>query len=189
MKTFEDLQNVWNQQSEPNTTQSASDYVKKAEQHQNEIRRNHVWTITIISLTFLILVGYFVWIGIYQFNTFSLGLGIMMLMLLLRITLEVVSIRKFKNIKPDSDLLTYAAQLQQFYNWRKRIHFVLTPIIYVTYFIGFAILLPVFKENMSSGFYLYVVISGFAFFIGFGLFIINRIRKEIKLLNFLKAIK
>ncbi|MGX7668546.1 hypothetical protein [Flavobacterium pedocola] len=189
MKTFEDLQNVWNQQSNPSTDQSASDYVKKAEQHQNEIRSNHVWTIGIISITFLILVGYFVWIGIYRFNAFSLGLGIMMLMLLTRIALEVVSIRKFRNIKPDSTLLTYAAQLQQFYNWRKRIHFILTPIIYITYFIGFTILLPVFKENMSSGFYLYVVISGFAFFIGFGLFIMSRILKEIKLLNFLKTMK
>lgn len=188
MKTFEELQNVWNQQTESITNHSASDYLKKAEEHQNEIRKNHIWTIRIIVFTFLILLSYFVWVGAHKLNKFSFGLGIMMLMLLARIALEVISISKFRNIKPDNTLLSYAVQLKKFYNWRKKIHFILTPIIYILYISGFTILLPPFKANLSSGFYLYIVISGFTFFIVFGVFMMKRIRKEIKLLEFLKTI-
>lgn len=189
MKTFEELQNVWNQQTESITNHySASDYLKKAEEHQNEIRKNHIWTIRIIVYTFLILLCYFISIGLYKLNKFSFGLGIMMLMLLVRITLEVISVSKFRNIKPDNTLLSYAVQLKKFYNWRKKIHLILTPIIYILYISGFTILLPVFKVKMSSGFYLYVAISGFTFFIVFGIFMMKRIRKEIKLLEFLKTI-
>jgi len=188
MKTFEELQNIWDQQTESNIKPDATDIIKKAEVHTKKIKRNHFWTRIILSLTSIILIAYYIWVGAYKQTIFNFGLCIMITMLLFRIALEWISVKKLENLKTDVSLIEYSKLAQKFYNWRKRIHYILTPIIYITYIAGFTLLLPLFKENFSRGFYLYILISGFGFLLIFGLFIIRMIRKEIKLLDFLKNI-
>ena len=39
MKTFEELQNIWDQQSESNIKPAAEDIIKKAEAHTKKIKR------------------------------------------------------------------------------------------------------------------------------------------------------
>jgi hypothetical protein len=48
-------------------------------------------------------------------------------------------------------------------------------------------MLPVFKAELSEGFYLYILISGVAVFIVLALFIGFHIRKELLALKFLNA--
>ena len=109
-------------------------------------------------------------------------------MLVLRIILEINSAHKFRKIKPDLSLIIYSKKIKEFYEWRKKIHLILTPIIYISYFAGFTMLLPTFKTNLSYGFFIYCLISGYGFFIIFGYFIIRQIKKELKLIEFLKEI-
>lgn len=186
MKTFEDLQNIWDQQTGPEVVPTASDIIKKGEAHTKKIKHNHLWTRIILSLTSIVLIAYYVWVGAYKQTLFSLGLGIMISMLLIRIILEWSSARKLENLKADVTLLEYSKQAHQFYEWRKKIHYIFTPIVYLSYMVGFAFLLPIFKESFSNGFYLYIVFSGFGFLLFFGLVMIRIIRREIKLLDFLK---
>lgn len=188
MKTFEDLQNIWEQQTESDTKPTAAEIIKKAEAHTKKIKRNHFWTRAILSLTSLLLIFYFIWVGAYKHTVFSIGLCIMITMLLFRIILEWISMEKLKNLKSDVSLIEYSKMVQQFYKWRKKIHYIFTPLIYLIYIAGFIILLPLFKENFSNGFYLYIVLSGFGFFLIFGLFMIKMIKKEIQLLRFLRNI-
>lgn len=188
MKTFEELQNIWDQQTEPNLKPAAGDIIKKAEEHTKKIKRNHFWTRIILSVTAIVLIFYYIWVGAYRQTLFSLGLGIMITMLLFRIVLEWISARKFKELKTDVSLLEYSKLTQQFYQWRKKIHYVITPIVYLTYIVGFALLLPIFKESFSKGFFLYIVLSGFGFLLLFGLLMIRIIKREIRLLDFLKNI-
>jgi hypothetical protein len=188
MKTFEDLQTIWNQQIQANSNPSGTDIIKKAEAHTKKIKRNHLWTSAILSLTCIILITYYIGMDAYKQTLFSLGLIIMIGMLILRVALEWISMKKFKNIKTDVSLIEYSKLTHQFYQWRKKIHYVLTPIVYLTYIAGFALLLPVFKENFSKGFYLYIVFSGFGFLLLFGFFMVKIIKKEIQLLDFLKNI-
>jgi hypothetical protein len=188
MKTFEDLQNIWDQQSQSDIKPAAADIIEKAETHTKKIKRNHFWTKAILSLTALILISYYIWVGAYKQTLFSFGLCIMITMLLIRVALEFSSVKKLGNLKTDVTLIEYSKQAQQFYQWRKRIHYIFTPIIYISYIVGFTFLLPIFKENFSRGFYLYIVFSGFGFLLIFGLFMVRIIRKEMKLLDFLKNI-
>lgn len=188
MKTFEELQNIWDQQTEPDVKPTANEIIKKAEANTKKIKRSHFWTKVILSLTSLILIAYYFWVGAYRQTLFSFGLCIMIIMLLVRIALEWVSTKKLENLKIDVNLIEYSKLAHHFYDWRKKIHYIFTPIIYLTYIVGFTLLLPVFKDKFSRGFYLYILSSGYVFLLIFGLFMIRIIKKEIKLLNFLKNI-
>ncbi|WP_026730054.1 hypothetical protein [Flavobacterium denitrificans] len=188
MKTFEELQDTWNQQTESNLKPEATDLIQKAEAHTKMIKRNHFWTRLILSLSSILLIAYYIWVAAYKHTIFNIGLCIMITMLLLRIILEWVSEKKLENLKSDATLIEYSKQAHQFYSWRKKIHYIFTPVIYLVYIAGFIFLLPVFKANFSHGFYLYILISGFGFFLIFGLFMIRKIKKELALLQFLKNI-
>jgi hypothetical protein len=188
MKTFEELQNIWDEQAEPNLKPAATDVIKKAEEHTKKIKHNHFWTRVILGLTSIVLISYYIWVGAYRQTLFSLGLGIMIAMLLFRTVLEWISVRKFNELKTDVSLLEYSKLTHQFYQWRKKIHYIITPIVYLTYIAGFILLLPVFKENFSKGFFLYIILSGFGFLLFFGLLLVRIIKREIQLLDFLKNI-
>lgn len=188
MKTFEELQKTWNQQKDSNTKPAAADIIKKAEENTKKIRRNHFWTRAILTVTSAILIFYYIWIGANKNTLFSLGLSIMITMLIFRIILEWISIEKLKSLKTDVSLIEYSKLAYQFYQWRKKIHYILTPVIYLIYVAGFTLLLPVFKENLSKGFYLYIVLSGYGFLLFFGFFMIKMIKKEMQLVSFLKNI-
>lgn len=188
MKTFEELKNIWDQQSELDTKPTATEIIKKAELHTKKIKQNHFWTTVILSLTSLILISYYIWVGAYKQTLFSFGLCIMITMLLVRVALECISTKKLENLKTDVNLIEYSKQAHKFYKWRRKIHYVFTPVIYLTYVAGFTLLLPVFKDNLSNGFYLYILSSGYIFLLIFGMFMIRTIKKEIELLDFLKKI-
>lgn len=189
MTEFNTIQEIWNSQSDIKPKQNASDLIAKAEEQTKTLKHNHYWTIGIISVTVFILLFYFFWTNSHQFNSLTIGLSIMIVMLIVRIILEINSSAKLKSIKPDLSLTDYSQKVKTFYEGRKKIHLILTPIIYISYFIGFIMLLPTFKANFSNGFYLYCLVSGFGFFFVFGYFLIRQIRKELKLIEFLKGIK
>jgi heme/copper-type cytochrome/quinol oxidase subunit 2 len=189
MTEFNTIQEIWNSQSDTKPKQNASDLIAKAEEQTKTLKHNHYWTIGIISVTVFILLFYFFWTNSHQFNSLTIGLSIMIVMLIVRIILEINSTAKLKSIKPDLSLTDYSQKVKTFYEGRKKIHLILTPIIYISYFLGFTMLLPTFKVNFSNGFYLYCLVSGYGFFFVFGYFLIRQIRKELKLIEFLKGIK
>lgn len=188
MKTFEELQNIWNQQTASESQPTPTEIIKKAESHTKKIKRGHLWTRIILSLTSIILISYYIWSGAYRNIQFSIGLCIMIVMLVSRVALEWISVKKLANLNTDLTLIEYSKLAHQFYTWRKKIHYILTPIIYLTYTAGFTLLLPVFKNIFSRGFYLYILLSGYIFLFLFAFFMIRFIQKEIKLLHFLKNI-
>lgn len=188
MKTFEELQNIWDQQTTSETQPTATEIIKKAEIHTKKIKHNHFWTRVILSITSSLLFSYYIWSGAYRHTQFIIGLFIMITMLLIRVGLEWISAKKLADLKTDLCLIEFSKLARKFYIWRKKIHYVLTPIIYLAYTAGFTLLLPIFKNIFSRGFYLYILLSGYIFLSLFALFIIRIIRKEIKLLKILQNI-
>ncbi|MFN3757427.1 MAG: hypothetical protein ACK4RM_10770 [Flavobacterium sp.] len=188
MKEFNHLQEIWNSQSDTKPNISTTALMAKANQTTKTLEKNQYWTIGIITLTVLILLFYFFWTYAFQFNTFTIGLSIMILMLVLRIFLEMSSAIQLRSIKTDVPLLKYSQKIKAFYEWRKKIHFILTPIIYISYFVGFTMLLPTFKIHFSPGFYMYCMVSGFGFFVVFGYILVKQIRKELQLIEILKMV-
>jgi hypothetical protein len=185
MKTFENLEEIWNKQPEPPSF-SALDIEYHARRQAKAIKVKHQWTIIIISLTVLVLVAYFTLKSAYRNQMLFIGLGIMITMLLLRIILEYVSIRKLNALSAETSFMEYVTKLKDFYQWRKKIHLVLTPIVYGCYIVGFILLLPVFKTSFPTGFFWYITISGFVFFVVFSFFMARQILKELKILYILK---
>lgn len=184
METFETLENIWNNQPALPRL-SAADIESKARTQAKAIKAKHQWTIVIISITALVLAAYFIWITAYKHRVLFTGLGIMIAMLLLRIVAEYRSIAKLNALSAESSFMEYAGKLQAFYQWRKKIHLVLTPVVYGLYIAGFILLLPVFKTNFSTGFFWYILISGVVFFSLFGFFMARQIKKELNILSVL----
>ncbi|MEQ9405102.1 MAG: hypothetical protein RIM99_16040 [Cyclobacteriaceae bacterium] len=188
MEKFDELQTIWNKQSNNVGKTSAEKLMKKGEAHIKKVRAGHWGTITIISVLAIVLIGYFFWMKAYQKNGLTIGLTLMIVVMIVRVLLEWMSAIRFRSILPDIPLAEFSAKMQLYYEWRKKIHTIFIPIIYTLYMMGFTLLLPSFKANLSHGMYLYCVISGYGFLTLFGLFLIRLLRKEMKLLKFLKGL-
>ncbi len=181
METFENLEEIWNRQPEPPLL-SAADIELTARNQAKIIKAKHRWTIFIISITVSVLIAYFIWIAASHHPLLFWGLGIMIAVLLLRIVMEYISMDKLNGLSAETSFIEFAEKLRTFYHWRRKIHLVLTPIVYGSYIVGFILLLPVFHTVFSSGFFWYIVISGLAFFVVFGFFMVKQIRNELKIL-------
>jgi hypothetical protein len=186
METFESLQNLWARQEELSKP-SVEELIKKGENHIKKLKNGQLFTTIILSSLIIVLVVYFIYIGTYTVNKFTVGLSSMISVILLRVILEVVSIRKLRSITPYLALKEYSGKMQHYYRWRKRIHTVIIPVIYILYTIGFTLLLPAFKANMSNFMYWYSVISGYGFLTLFALALVRILKKETELLKHLLA--
>lgn len=141
------------------------------------------WSYIILSITLLILLVYSTFFLPLVINNFSIGLAVMMGTLIVRICVE-----RYSQYKKEKQLLllsynSYKNYLQSFYKKRKWINYVLTPICFLTYIYGFTLLLPYFKTEFSSGFYLYILISGFGSLAVLAIFIAFQIRQEMRFLK------
>jgi len=189
MKTFKNLQDIWNAQSISNNKKTSAELIVMAEKQAKKIKSNHIGTLLIIGFTTFILITYFLWIGSYSFSLFTFGLGLMTASMLIRIMIEGISIRKFNTIKTELPLLEYSKKASLFYNWRKKIHFVVTPIIYLVYTLGFSLIIPTLREEFSTPFFIYLLVSGYGFLIGFAFFLKKKLKNEMEILEFLKNIQ
>ena len=188
MENFDDLKSLWNRQSGSRINTTGSDLIKKAEVNMKRLKIGQFFTIGILSTLTAILIGYFMWVGAHRLNTLTLGLGMMIGVILVRIILEWVSVSKLKALRPDSSMIEFSNRMTRFYSWRRRINLIFVPLIYTSYTVGFILLLPAFKENLSHGMYVYILISGFGSLIVLALFIARQIKKETKILNLLRSI-
>jgi len=188
MENFDDLKTLWSQQSGSRISVTATDLIKKAEVNMKRLKMCQFFTIGILSTLTMVLIGYFLWVGAQRPNALTLGLGVMIAVILIRIALEWVSANKLKSIKPDRSLSEFSISMARFYVWRRKINLIFVPLIYTSYTAGFASLLPTFRENLSYGMYIYVLASGFGSLIVLALFIARLIKKETKILNFLKSV-
>lgn len=188
MNDFNQIQELWDSQSKKQPLIHPHDIIRKTEIHLQKIKRKYIGTALILAITLTVLIAYFLWIGFYQWSLFTAGMSLMMGMLSWRIALELISMKRFSKIRPNTSFIEYSERVTTYYIWRKRVHLLYTPIIYLIYIAGFILLLPVFKLNRSEGMFWYCAISGSVFLIGFGFLMISMIQKEIKMLSHLKNI-
>ncbi len=185
---FENISQNWQNQPIQKTETSSDDIIKKAQFQTQKLKQKKWWTMSILGFSTAVLIGFFLSVGAYKHMMESLGLSLMIIMLLLRIILELMSKNRLQKLDQTLNFQSYVSQLQTYFKNRRWIHFIFTPVIYLAYFGGFVSMLPVFKRELSSGFYLYILISGVVVFIGLAFFIGFHIRKELKALDFLKQI-
>ena len=122
------------------------------------LKRKQGIKIFVLLITILILVGFFFYIEAYRNITVSMALLLMIGSLFVRIFVELLSINKLKKIDVTKNSSVFSEKMVAYYKSRIRTHYITTPIIIALYSIGFIILMPFFKENLSSGFYTYIAI-------------------------------
>lgn len=184
MKTFEDLKSQWEEQPQPEIPHEGSKIIM---QKINAIQNKQRITNGVLLTTTFVLIGFFFYINAYSNLIVSLGLFLMIGSLIVRIMIEYVSIKDLKRMDFTKDAAAFRTDLINYYKKRVTTHYVATPIILALYAVGFIILLPSFKENLSKGFYTYIVVSAIVILIVMVFFIGKEIQKELNSLRQLKS--
>jgi hypothetical protein len=188
MTSFEQIQDLWSNQ--PGSHQPSADaIIQHARLHTKEIKRKHIGTILILSATVIVVAIYFTSYFTSTLNQPMAAVLLMLLALLVRIAAEGISYRRFTGITITANLQEYTRQAAMFYAFRKKILFLLTPLVLILYTAGFLLLLPAVKQNVSHGFYVYILISGGCFAVFISWLIIRQTKKEVQLLQLLMRVQ
>lgn len=180
MNNFDDIKQQWLKREVP--SQPAQRFQEIMERTV-QLRKKQRVTQIVLGLTAIVLILFFFYISAYKNSQTFWGLGIMIGSLFIRIALEFGSILKKEKLPLDKDMLHYNKKLEAYYNRRKQLHFIITPLLFAGYILGFILLLPSFKENLSSGFYTYILFSSVMVFVGLAALIFVQIRKELHILK------
>jgi uncharacterized membrane protein len=184
MNNFEDLQHTWkNQPSLPVTENGFKSLLKKVRSIEQKQKIGNVVLLIII----IVLILFALYVSGYKNNTFLLGISLMIVSLILRIAIELYSLQKSKKLNFINDSNVFKEDLIRYYRFRKIVHYIFTPFIIIVYAVGFVILLPLFKATLSTGFYMYIVVSSVLLLLIFSVFIYKQIKNELHKLNELQV--
>src|SRR5690554_57337 len=178
MNNFNDIKKQWAAREIPSATENQ---FKSIIERARRIRVKQWIGQGVLATTSVILILFFFYISAYKNSTVFLGMAIMIGSLWLRIGIEFLAMIKKSHIPADKNMKQYNQELIRFYNRRKIINFIVTPILFGSYIVGFIMLLPAFKETLSAGFYTYIVVSSWFVFIGLAVLIGVQIKKEMAL--------
>ena len=180
MNNFEELESNWKNQPEIQATEKGFQEVLNG---LRKIKNKQRITNAVLSSTAIILVVFFFYISGYRSQQVILGISLMIGSLLIRILFEVLSMRKLRKMNAVAHSTDFRNGLIEYYKSRKFVHFGWTPLVILSYVAGFLILLPLFKANLSSGFYTYIVVSSIVVLIVLSIFIAKQIRTEMSNLS------
>jgi len=181
MEDFDKIISGWKNQSVPEPNNS-SEIIRLARERLDDSRKKHLITITVLGITLLVIALYAV-ISHGKGFLFMAGIGLMITSLLVRILIEWNSSETLKKINVAEITSRYLQQLTHFYQLRKRIHGWVTLALFGFYLFGFLLLLPLFKQTVSQGFFIYILVSGLITFSVLIYFIGRKTREELKRLN------
>ena len=173
------LTELWEMQANDSSNFNPKDIITKAKKQRN----SQYISITVMSLTVVVLFIYTFYYAFNHWNTFNLGLTLMITSLTFRIILEFYSLYRKEKQLISMAQKSYFAYLKKYYKARQIINFAVTPICIAIYIFGFYLLLPYFKDYFSKGFYTYILISGIFSLIGVSAIIIKSIIKEKRFLK------
>jgi len=183
MKTFEEIKSQWENQPEIEIPNNGSKLIiEKIRLLKNKQQIMNI----VLGITAIVLIAFFFYIAAYNNILVAVALLLMIGSLSIRMLIEYFSIKKLKQIKVITDAKAFKQKLIGYYKQRIKIHYIITPILLLIYAIGFLILLPFFKEELSSGFYTYIQISAIVVLVGLVFFIRKQILKELSILKELR---
>ena len=180
MSNFDKIKQHWAQRTIPLPNENE---LHRIIEKSKSIRKKQQIGQLVLTLTVLVLIVFFFYISAFENSRVFLGLGIMIGSLILRIGIEFIAMIKKVHLPPDQDFKSYTEKLIGFYKQRKYIHFVVTPLLFLSYILGFLMLLPSFKQELSAGFYTYILISSSIIFLALAILITYQIKKELRVLK------
>lgn len=183
MNEFNDIKSKWVQRPLP---QMPKEGYKDILKNSLYIKRKQRIGQIILMITIAVLIYFFFYISAFKNSTLTLGISLMVSTLLFRVIVEFFSQTKLKNLAPTLQAKAFNEKLLAYYQSRLYIHYLLTPLLFIGYVIGFIIMLPLFKLHLSPGFYQYIIISACLTFIFLIVLIAFQISKELRLMNVMK---
>lgn len=185
MNEFDDMVSGWKGQPVPTPKNDARAIVGFAQKRVRSSRQKHIATIVVLGITLLVLGAFALYVKGKSSYTAD-GIQLMIGALCIRIGVEWLSILHLNQLDITKGTTEYLRMLTQFYNNRRRIHGVFTYVVFGLYVLGFCLLLPLFKQTMSDGFFTYVVVSGAIILLVLVIYIRKKTRQE---LHHLKEVK
>ncbi|SFR36175.1 hypothetical protein SAMN04490243_1100 [Robiginitalea myxolifaciens] len=180
MKNFDDLQSSWQEQEQPGPKKEG---VKSIQDKVGNLRRSYVSTLLILTATLVGIAIFFYYFGVRLNGPIPTPVLLMTGALAIRIAAELFGKIELKKINPGQSAIAYRGRLRRFYSQRRWVHLLLTPLSLLAYCYGFILLIPFFKDEVSRGFYLYIIISGIVFLLLLSWIIIRQAREELSLLR------
>lgn len=178
MNEFDDMVSGWKKQSVPTPKNSANAVAVIAKKRVKNSRQKHVATIVVLGITLAVLVAFALYT---KGNSSHIAKGIQLMIgaLCIRIGVEWLSIMLLNKLDVTKGTTQYLKMLTSFYNTRRKIHGAFTYIIFGLYVAGFCMMLPIFKETLSKGFFTYIWISSIVIFVALTLFIRKKVMQEL----------
>lgn len=173
------LNKIWDKENHENSLHNSKEIKSLATKQ----RASQKIGMIIMSLTLVIITVYAIIYLPENFNTFSLGLLLMITSMLARIAIEWYSrLRKAKQLVA-LDYKAFNSYLKQYYKMRLRVNYIITPLCFAIYCYGLYLLFPYFKRVFSEGFYTYLIVSGIVSLVVIAIIIINQVVKERRFLK------
>lgn len=154
MNEFEKIQELW--QNQPSAPTDSSQIVQLAKKQKHHSTKKHIAGILVMGITSLVVL--ILWIFGAVSPALKLGFSLMFGSIFSRTLLEYFSFRQLRKINPLDAPESYRKRIIKFYRLRKILMSVVTAIAVVLYVSGFLLMLPDFKENLSHGMYIYIVV-------------------------------
>ena len=175
---FLDLKKEWSILKEDSTidTPQISNIQQKIKERQRQNFSFYYGTLLILSITFIGIVLFFIYIAPIQENLSLTGWYMMLIGLGFRIVAELISISKAKQIQNTLNAKENLQCIIRFHKHRKWIHNILAPFILILYTVGFYMMVPEFSRYMSDGLLIYVCAS----YVVVGIILFMIIRKSVK---------
>ncbi|MEQ5790719.1 hypothetical protein J4E06_06630 [Muricauda sp. NFXS6] len=170
----DDLSQIWKSQNSDLTLDKPDNIIKKARKQRN----GQFATIAVLSITIIILMAFAIKYASSDWNNFTLGLLLMISSLGFRVIIEFVSIYRKESQLIALDNRTYQEYLKKYYGIRLKANYIITPICFGVYILGFTMLLPYFKSGFTEGFYNYILISGIVSLAVIALIVIKSVLRE-----------
>ena len=178
MNEFDDMVSGWKKQPVPTPKNSANAVAGIAKKRVKSSRQKHMATILVLGITLAVLVAF----ALYtkgNSSHFAKGIQLMIGALCIRIGVEWLSVMLLNKLDVTKGTTVYLKMLTSFYNTRRKIHGAFTYIIFGLYVAGFCMMLPIFKETLSKGFFTYIWISSIVIFVVLTLFIRKKVIQEL----------
>lgn len=180
MNEFDMLKQNWKEQ--PVQKPTAENFAELKEVITGITKKQKGMNAILLS-TIVLLFIFFIYVGAINFSHVALAIGVMILALLIRIGVEVYSIKRITKASTADNIEYFKKRLKNYYKERIVIHTILTPILIATYSYAFSTLFPDFKATLSKGFYNYIVYSSVVLLFLLILLIFFQVRKELRVLK------
>ncbi|PHR88644.1 MAG: hypothetical protein COA80_17915 [Leeuwenhoekiella sp.] len=175
----EELTQLWNLQQPQFDAESLNTLIGKAQKQ----RSTQLVGIVVMSLTIVILTLYALIFTDFRWNAFSTGLSLMIGSLVFRVVLELMTRYRKEQQLINLSPRDFQSYLYRHYRQRRLIHFAITPLCFGVYSYGFYLLLPYFKAAFSTGFYHYLLLSGWGSILAICILVIYKMRTELRFLK------